>query len=90
LSLFNNVPVDETFESITERAGFENNWFNRENDLNTTKLDLKKQLRIATKNQLNEQADSVAMGSPLGPFMANAFMCKIEKQLETEQVAYLL
>jgi len=24
------------------------------------------------------------MGSPLGPLMANAFMCKIEKQLETE------
>ena len=26
----------------------------------------------------------VAMGSPLGPVMANAFMCKIEKQLERE------
>ena len=24
------------------------------------------------------------MGSPLGPLMANAFMCNIEKQLETE------
>lgn len=24
------------------------------------------------------------MGSPLGPLMANAFMCKIEKQLERE------
>ena len=31
-----------------------------------------------------EQVDGVAMGSPLGPLMANAFMCKIEKQLETE------
>ncbi|CAH3151296.1 unnamed protein product, partial [Porites lobata] len=48
-------------------------------------------LRIATKNQLfqfegnlYEQVDGVAMGSPLGPLMANAFMCKIEKQLETE------
>ena len=48
-------------------------------------------LRIATKNQLfqfegklYEQVDSVAMGSPLGPLMANAFMCKIEKQLERE------
>ena len=31
-SLFTNVPVDETIESITERA-FENDWFNREHDL---------------------------------------------------------
>ena len=48
-------------------------------------------LRITTKNQLfqfkgnlYEQVDGVAMGSPLGPLMANAFMCKIEKQLEIE------
>lgn len=34
-SLFTNVPVDETIESITERA-FENDWFNREHDLNIT------------------------------------------------------
>ena len=50
-SLFTNVPVDETIESITERA-FENDWFNREKDLNITKLELKELLRIATKNQL--------------------------------------
>ena len=89
-SLFTNVPVDETIESIAERA-FENDWFNREHDLNITKFDLIELLRIATKNQLfqfegnlYEQVDGVAMGSPLGPLMANAFMCKIEKQLETE------
>jgi len=28
--------------------------------------------------------DGVAMGSPLGPFMANSSMCNNEKQLETE------
>ena len=28
--------------------------------------------------------DGVAMGSSLGPLMANAFMFKIEEQLETE------
>ena len=105
-SLFTNVPVDETIETIAERA-FENDWFNREYDLNITKLDLMELLRIATKNQLfqfegklYEQVDGVAMGSPLGPLMANAFMCKmgsplgplmanafmckIEKQLERE------
>ncbi|XP_068714217.1 uncharacterized protein [Montipora foliosa] len=65
--------------------------FNKEHDLNITKQALIELLRIATKNQLfqfegnlYEQVDGVAMGSPLGPLMANAFMCNIEKQLETE------
>ena len=34
--------------------------------------------------QLYEQTDGVAMGSPLGPLMANVFMCSIEKTLERE------
>ena len=48
-------------------------------------------LRIATKielfqfeGKLYEEVDGVAMRSPLGSLMANAFMCKIEKQLERE------
>ncbi|KAL9976394.1 hypothetical protein ACROYT_G013692 [Oculina patagonica] len=88
-SLFTNVPVDETIENIAERA-FENDWFNKEHNLNITKSDLIELLRVATKNQLFqfegslfEQVDGVAMGSPLGPLMANTFMCNIEKQLET-------
>ena len=87
-SLFTNVPVDETVENIAERA-FENDWFNKEHNLNITKTDLIELLRVATKNQLFqfegdlfEQTDGVAMGSPLGPLMANTFMCSIEKQLE--------
>ena len=84
------LTVDETIESIAERA-FENDWFNKEHNLNITKSDLIELLRIATKNQLfqfegnlYEQVEGVAMGSPLGPLMANAFMCNIEKQLETK------
>ena len=45
-------------------------------------------LNTATKNQLfqfernlYEQMDGVAMGSPLGPLMTNAFMCGIEERL---------
>jgi len=89
-SLLTNLPVDEIIESIAERA-FENDWFNKDHNLNITKSDLIELLRIATKNQLfqfegnlYEQVDGVAMGSPLGPLMANAFMSNIEKQLETE------
>ena len=33
---------------------------------------------------LYEQIDGVAMGSPLGPLMANTFMCSIEEKLENE------
>ena len=89
-SLFTNVPVDETIESIAERA-FQNNWFNEEHSLNITKSDLIELLRIATKQQLfqfegnlYQQVDGVTMGPPLGPLMANAFVCNIEKQLERE------
>ena len=67
-------------------------WFNKENSVNITKLNLKDLLRITTKNQLFQlegnlykQVDGVAaMGSSRGPLMANPFICKIEKQLETE------
>ena len=36
-SLFTNVPVDETIEILAEKA-FKHNWFNKEYDLNITKL----------------------------------------------------
>ena len=44
---------------------------------------------LATKDQLfqyngelYEQKDGVGMGSPLGPLMANAFLCHIEEHLD--------
>ena len=71
------MPLDETIEIIAEKA-FKNNWFNETHDLNLTKTGRTELLRIATKDQLfqfdgqlYEQVDGVAMGSPLGPLMAN-------------------
>ena len=82
--------------SPAERA-FENDWFNREHDLNITKLDLMELLRIATKNQrfqfegkLYEQVDGVAMGSPLGPLGKRLHVQRRETARKREQVAYLL
>lgn len=79
-----------TIDSIAGRA-FENDLFNKKNVPNIKKSDLIELLRIATKSQLfqfegnvYEQVDCVALGSPLGPLVANAFMCNIEKKLETE------
>ena len=81
--------MDETIEILAEKA-FKDDWFNKEHDLTITKADLIELLEVATaKNQLfqfegnlyAEQVDGVAMGSPLGPLMANTFMCNIEEQL---------
>ena len=73
LSLFTNVPLHETIDILARKA-FEN-CFN-ENDL----------LHVATKfdGALYEQTDGVAMGSPLGPLLANVFMCSIEWPLKSQ------
>ena len=36
--------------------------------------------------ELYEQTDGVAMGSPLGPLLADVFMCHIENQLEQKSM----
>ena len=84
-SLFTNVPLDETIQLLA------NNWFNTTYDLNLTKMDLVDLLSAATKGQLfqfngalYEQTDGVAMGSPLGPLLANVFMSHIKENLERE------
>ena len=89
-SLFTNVPLDETIQLLANRA-FTNNWFNTTYDLNLTKMDLVDLLSVATKGQLfqfngalYEQTDGVAMGSPLGPLLANVLMSHIEENLERE------
>lgn len=70
---------------------FKDDWFNKEHNLHVTKADLVKLLNIATKNRLFqfegtlcEQVDGIAMGLPLRPLMANAFMCSIEERLQAE------
>ena len=69
---------------------FADNWFNETHHLNLNKLDLV-DLRAATKDQLfffnrhsYEQTDRIAMGSCLGPLLANFFMCSIEDTLKHE------
>lgn len=70
---------------------FTDNWFNITHSLDISKSDLIMLLRVATKSQLfqshgkfYEQVDGVAVGSPLGPLMANAFLWSIEEKLECE------
>ena len=87
-ALFTNVPAHETITILVEKA-FSDNWFNDTYDLNLTKDQLRELLELATTNQLfqlngtlYEQVEGVAMGSPLGPLLANTFMCSIEEKLE--------
>ena len=89
-SLFTNVPLDETIEILVNRA-FSNNWFNTTHNLALTRTDLVDLLNVATKGQLfqfngalYEQTDGIAMGSPLGPLLANVFMSSIEDTLERQ------
>ena len=89
-SLFANVPLDETIQILAYKA-FADDWFNKTTKLNLTKADLVDLLKAATKNQLfqfdgslYEQTDGVAMGSPLGPLLANVFMCSIEETLQQD------
>ena len=79
--------LDETINILAEKA-FCDNWFNNAHDINISKDDLIELLNLATKDQLfqfngnlYEQIDVVAIGSPLGPLMANAFMCSIGENL---------
>ena len=72
--LFTNVPLEETI-NILQRD------------------ELVKLLEIATTNQLfqfddqlYEQTDGVAMGSPLGPLMANVFICHLEETLTRDSL----
>ena len=86
-SLFTNVPLNETINILVNKA-FASDWFNQTYDLNLQKDQPARLLEIATTNQLfqfngrlYEQVDGVAMGSPLGPLMANVFMCHLEDKL---------
>ena len=90
-ALFTNVPQEETIQILANKAFTRINWFNETHNLNITQDDLVELLRVATEHQLfqfngslYEQIDGVAMGSPLGPLMANTFMCSIEEKLESE------
>ena len=81
-SLFTNIPLDETMDICGDNLYNDN-----ENPPNIPKLDFRNLLNIATKesffmfnNKYYKQVDGVAMGSPLGPALANIFMCNFESK----------
>ena len=76
-SLFTNIPLDETINIIIEKLFSVN-----ETVHNLNKDQFKCLLTFATKEsyflfdgELYQQVDGVAMVSPLGPTLANSFLC---------------
>ena len=77
-SLFTNIPLEET-TSVCCDSLFSNN---AKVNNNINRIDFEKLLRAALQNnifnfegKMYKQIDGVAMGSPLGPTLANAFLC---------------
>ena len=82
-SLFTNIPLQETIEMCTNELFKESKTIE---DL--IKSEFKELLSLATKDQhfifdgtFYKQIDGVAMGYPLGPKLANAFLVYHEKNM---------
>ena len=80
-SLFTNIPLEETID-ISTNTLFEN----MKKVEGLSKIELKELLSLATKEsyfvfkgQLYKQVDEVAMGSPLGPTLANTFLIILKR-----------
>ena len=83
-SLFTNIPLDETITLSVESLYSDTS----PTVTNICKDDFYNLLNIATKesffvfnDKFYKQIDGVAMGSPLGPVLANIFMCNFEKKI---------
>ena len=83
VSLFTKVPLEFTINHILDRIY-------RDKEINTklSREEMKKLLYLCTKEmhfsyngKIYQQVDGVAMGSPLGPVLANIFMVFLESSL---------
>ena len=81
-SLFTNIPLEETIQICLNKLYSDNDKVN-----NLTRKQLSKLLNIACREnhfmfngKMYDQIDGVAMGSPLGPVLANIFMSHFEQQ----------
>ena len=90
-SLFTNIPLRETIELVTAKV-----YGNKRKVNGILKSDFRRLLTLSTKGSVfyfngvyYRQMDGVAMGSPLGPALANAFLCHHEgRWLEECPLAY--
>ena len=90
-SLFTNVPLDETIETILQKVYVE-----KKIKTSIPKPILKELLLLCTKHlhfrfngEIYTQIDGVAVGSPLGPLLANIFMISLEEKVLPKVSNYL-
>ena len=91
-SLFTNVPLEYTINVILRKV-YEEKLIK----IDIPKKEMKELLLLCTKNvhlEFNgktfQQLDGVAMGSPLGPVIAEIFMVELENTLVSRLKNYLL
>ena len=79
--LFTNIPLEETIKNCVNDL-FSNNFYSGKLSIK----DLYELLKLSTTessfsfdNKVYKQIGGVAMDSPLGPTLANAFLCHFEK-----------
>ena len=87
-ALFTSVPLNEVIELVLTRI-----YVNNELMVKFPKEDLRKLLYMCTSENcfvfndtLYTQTDGVAMGSPLGPVLANIFMTYIENKIFNDNI----
>ena len=80
-SLFTNIPLNETIDIVTQKV-----YGSKRKVDGLLKGDFKRLLQLSTQGAVfyfngvyYRQKDGVAMGSPLGPALANAFLCHHEQ-----------
>ena len=81
-SLFTNIPLEESIDICVDKLYNDN-----ENPPNIPRHNFCNLLNIAIKetffmfnNKYYKQVDGVAMGSPLGPALADTFICSFESK----------
>ena len=96
VSLFTNIPLTETINIIIEELFVDdieyiNCCFKSNEEFQFNKTQFHELLEKACLNNhftfdgtIYKQIDGVAMGSPLGPTLANAFMCHMERRWLSE------
>lgn len=83
VSLFTNVPLERTISIILDKVYQEKlikTKISRET-LNALLHLCTKEVHFTFNEEIYQQLDGVAMGSPLGPLFANIFMSELEKTL---------
>ena len=85
-SLFTNIPLNEVIDICTDDSFCDANTIH-----NLDRNDMRELLTLAAYESffilgqvMYRQIDGVPMGSPSGPILANAFLCRFEKQWLSE------